>query len=113
MVANNSSKKTFSVTLRVWRQAGPKQPGHFVDYPATNVSPDMSFLEMMDEVNLGLAKKGEDTIAFDHDCREGICGMCSQMINGIAHCCSLPLKSNQRERINVRATAIRVNMMCR
>ena len=84
MVANNSTK-TFSVTLRVWRQAGPNQPGKFVDYSATDVSPNMSFLEMLDVVNDGLATKGEEPIAFAHDCREGICGTCSCTINGKPH----------------------------
>lgn len=84
MVANNSTK-TFSVTLRVWRQAGPGQPGKFVDYAATEVSPNMSFLEMLDVVNDGLATKGEEPIAFAHDCREGICGTCSCTINGKPH----------------------------
>jgi succinate dehydrogenase / fumarate reductase iron-sulfur subunit len=84
MVANNSTK-TFSVTLRVWRQAGPDQPGKFVDYSATDVSPNMSFLEMLDVVNDGLATKGEEPIAFAHDCREGICGTCSCTINGKPH----------------------------
>jgi succinate dehydrogenase / fumarate reductase iron-sulfur subunit len=73
------------LTLRVWRQAGPTAPGKMVVYEATDVSPDMSFLEMLDVVNEGLTLKGEVPIAFDHDCREGICGMCSLMINGIAH----------------------------
>ncbi len=59
--------------------------GRLVDYVADHVSPDMSFLEMLDVVNEGLAKKGEDTIAFDSDCREGICGMCSLVVNGVAH----------------------------
>ena len=84
MVANNSTK-TFSITLRVWRQAGPDQPGKFVDYPATDVSPNMSFLEMLDVVNDGLTTKGEEPIAFAHDCREGICGTCSCTINGKPH----------------------------
>src|SRR3954468_16526885 len=84
MVANNSTK-TFSVTLRVWRQAGPNQAGKFVDYPAANVSPNMSFLEMLDLVNDGLTTKGEEPIAFAHDCREGICGTCSCTINGKPH----------------------------
>lgn len=84
MVANNSTK-TVSVTLRVWRQAGPNQPGKFVDYPATDVSPNMSFLEMLDVVNDGLTTKGEEPIAFAHDCREGICGTCSCTINGKPH----------------------------
>ena len=85
MVAEHSSKKLFSVTLRVWRQAGPTVPGKFVDYPATNVSPDMSFLEMLDVVNDELTKKGDEPIAFAHDCREGICGTCSCTINGKPH----------------------------
>ena len=85
MVAETSSKKPFSVTLRVWRQAGPNVPGKFVDYPATNISPDMSFLEMLDVVNDELTKKNDDPIAFAHDCREGICGTCSCTINGKPH----------------------------
>jgi succinate dehydrogenase / fumarate reductase iron-sulfur subunit len=73
------------LTLRVWRQDGPDAPGRFVTYQATDVSPDMSFLEMLDVVNDGLTTKGEVPIAFDHDCREGICGTCGMMINGVAH----------------------------
>lgn len=73
------------VTLRVWRQAGPNADGAFREYQATDVSPDMSFLEMLDVVNEQLTAKGEVPIAFDHDCREGICGMCGLMINGSAH----------------------------
>lgn len=73
------------LTLRVWRQAGPNKGGQFVTYPAKDVSPDMSFLEMLDVVNEGLIEKGEEPIAFDHDCREGICGMCGLVINGVAH----------------------------
>ena len=60
--------------LRIWRQAGPTIPGKLVDYTAEGISADMSFLEMIDVVNEGLTKKGEDAIAFDSDCREGICG---------------------------------------
>jgi succinate dehydrogenase / fumarate reductase iron-sulfur subunit len=74
-----------NLTLHVWRQAGPDAPGKMVIYKATDVSPDMSFLEMLDVVNEGLTLRGEVPIAFDHDCREGICGMCSLMINGVAH----------------------------
>jgi len=85
MVAETPSKKTFAVTLRVWRQAGPAAPGKFVDYPATDISPDMSFLEMLDVVNDELTRKGGDPIAFAHDCREGICGTCSCTINGKPH----------------------------
>jgi succinate dehydrogenase / fumarate reductase iron-sulfur subunit len=73
------------LNLKIWRQAGPAAPGKLVDYTADHVSPDMSFLEMLDVVNEGLVKKGEDAIAFDSDCREGICGMCSLVVNGIPH----------------------------
>ena len=72
-------------TLQVWRQPGPGAPGRMVDYPARDISPDMSFLEMLDVVNERLMEQGELPIAFDHDCREGICGSCSLMINGVAH----------------------------
>jgi succinate dehydrogenase / fumarate reductase iron-sulfur subunit len=71
--------------LRVWRQAGPHARGRFVAYDAADLSPDMSFLEMLDVLNERLIEKGEAPIAFDHDCREGICGSCSLMINGVAH----------------------------
>ena len=71
--------------LRVWRQAGPQARGSFVDYSADGISPDMSFLEMLDVVNEGLIARGEDPIAFDSDCREGICGACGFLVNGIAH----------------------------
>jgi succinate dehydrogenase / fumarate reductase, iron-sulfur subunit len=71
--------------LRIWRQAGPHQAGRLVEYRAEHVSPDMSFLEMLDVVNEGLIRKGEDAIAFDSDCREGICGTCGLVVNGVAH----------------------------
>jgi succinate dehydrogenase / fumarate reductase iron-sulfur subunit len=74
-----------NLTLHVWRQKNPAAAGAFATYQAANVSPDMSFLEMLDVVNEGLIAKGEDPIAFDHDCREGICGTCGFMINGRAH----------------------------
>ena len=74
-----------NLTLHVWRQAGPELSGKMVVYKANDISPDMSFLEMLDMLNLGLARKGEDTVAFDHDCREGICGSCGLYINGRAH----------------------------
>ncbi len=73
------------LTLRVWRQPGPNAQGAFQEYQANDVSPDMSFLEMLDVVNEELTARGESPIAFDHDCREGICGMCGLMINGSAH----------------------------
>src|SRR5258707_7758529 len=71
--------------LKIWRQTGQAASGRLVAYTADHVSPDMSFLEMLDVVNEGLIKKGEDAIAFDSDCREGICGTCSLFVNGIAH----------------------------
>src|SRR5262250_2841952 len=73
------------LTLVVWRQPKASGPGAFETYPAENVSPDMSFLEMLDVVNERLTQQGKEPIAFDHDCREGICGMCSLMINGRPH----------------------------
>jgi succinate dehydrogenase / fumarate reductase iron-sulfur subunit len=76
---------TMQITLKVWRQAGPDAPGSLVEYQAADVSPEMSFLEMLDVVNERLIEKGDVPIAFDHDCREGICGMCGVMINGVAH----------------------------
>jgi succinate dehydrogenase / fumarate reductase iron-sulfur subunit len=72
-------------TLRVWRQNGSSAPGRFEEYPALNIPADASFLEMLDIVNEGLIEKGVEPIAFDHDCREGICGMCSLTINGVPH----------------------------
>ena len=74
-----------NLTLRIWRQAGPRQAGRFETYEAPGVSPDMSFLEMLDVVNERLESAGQAPVAFDHDCREGICGACSMMINGIPH----------------------------
>lgn len=74
-----------SVTLRIWRQAGPGQPGRFVEYPAKDLNPNMSFLELLDVVNDVLEAKGEDPVAFAHDCREGICGTCSLVIDGKPH----------------------------
>jgi succinate dehydrogenase / fumarate reductase iron-sulfur subunit len=71
--------------LKVWRQKNRNAEGQFVDYEAKGISTEMSFLEMLDVVNEGLIKKGEEPIAFDHDCREGICGMCSLFINGRPH----------------------------
>lgn len=71
--------------LKVWRQKNGDDSGRFVDYTTDDVSPDMSFLEMLDVLNMELVKKGEEPIAFDHDCREGICGSCGMMINGRAH----------------------------
>ena len=80
-----SAGATMNITLNVWRQAGPNVAGKMVEYPAKNISPDMSFLEMLDVVNERLIESGDQPIAFDHDCREGICGSCGMMINGAAH----------------------------
>jgi len=77
--------KTLNLTLHVWRQKNAADKGRFVTYQAKGVSPDMSFLEMLDVVNEDLTLKGEDPIAFDHDCREGICGTCSVVVNGRPH----------------------------
>jgi succinate dehydrogenase / fumarate reductase, iron-sulfur subunit len=78
-------KLQMNLTLHVWRQRDAASKGQMATYAARDVSPDMSFLEMLDVVNEGLILKGEDPIAFDHDCREGICGTCSLVINGMAH----------------------------
>jgi succinate dehydrogenase / fumarate reductase iron-sulfur subunit len=71
--------------LRIWRQAGPGVPGRLERYDANDISPDMSFLEMLDVVNEALIREGQVAIAFDSDCREGICGMCSLVVNGVPH----------------------------
>jgi succinate dehydrogenase / fumarate reductase iron-sulfur subunit len=73
------------LTLRVWRQAGPEAPGRFETHEMRDVSPDMSFLELFDTLNERLIAEGHEPVAFDHDCREGICGSCSMMINGRPH----------------------------
>ena len=71
--------------LKIWRQAGANDKGKMVDYQVSDISPDSSFLEMIDVLNMELVEKGEEPVAFDHDCREGICGMCSMYINGQPH----------------------------
>jgi succinate dehydrogenase / fumarate reductase iron-sulfur subunit len=86
--------------LHVWRQAGPDAEGRFVTYDAEDISPDMSFLEMLDVVNERLIEKGEDPIAFAHDCREGICGSCGVMINGVPHG---PLKETATCQLHMRS----------
>ncbi|MEV4671912.1 MULTISPECIES: succinate dehydrogenase/fumarate reductase iron-sulfur subunit [Actinomadura] len=73
------------LTLRVWRQSGPQDKGRMVEYKLDDISPDASFLEMLDVLNEKLIADGEEPVAFDHDCREGICGMCSLVINGTPH----------------------------
>ncbi len=79
------AEKFINVTLKIWRQKNAQDAGKMVDYPLKNVSTDSSFLEMLDVLNEELVAKGEEPVAFDHDCREGICGMCSLYINGEAH----------------------------
>src|SRR3954468_21906964 len=76
---------TMNLTLKVWRQKNANDKGGFTTYPVSDISPDMSFLEMFDVLNEKLISTGKEPIAFDHDCREGICGMCSMYINGRAH----------------------------
>ncbi len=77
--------KNMTVYLKIWRQPGPDQPGRMVDYTLQDVSPDMSFLEMLDVLNTQLIAGGDEPVEFDSDCREGICGSCGMVINGIAH----------------------------
>ena len=77
--------KSINLTLKVWRQQGPQDRGRFAIYAAKEISTDMSFLEMLDVVNEELTLKGQEPIAFDYDCREGICGMCGTVVNGRPH----------------------------
>ena len=79
------SDKNMTLTFKIWRQASSKSSGNLVDYKLENVSPDMSFLEALDLLNEKLAKNGNEPVEFDNDCREGICGMCSLVINGLPH----------------------------
>src|SRR5260370_4027860 len=94
----NEATNNMRLTLHIWRQKGPNEPGRMVQYEARNTNPVMSFLEMLDVLNEELTLKGEDPIAFDSDSREGICGICGFMITGVAHCprrartvCQLPM----------------------
>ncbi len=84
-MAGNGSETKINLTLNVWRQKFRNSPGRFETYPARDIITDMSFLEMLDVVNERLILDGKDPIAFDHDCREGICGQCGVVINGDAH----------------------------
>jgi succinate dehydrogenase / fumarate reductase iron-sulfur subunit len=79
------STKNMNLTLRIWRQQGPKDKGKLVSYDRKNVSPDQSFLEMIDDLNEELVPAGQEPVVFDHDCREGICGCCGAVVNGLAH----------------------------
>jgi len=90
------------IKLRVWRQESMESAGRLVDYDAADISPDMSFLEMLDVVNERLTETGDEPIAFDHDCREGICGSCSLMINGAAHG---PMKGTATCQLHMRSFA--------
>jgi succinate dehydrogenase / fumarate reductase iron-sulfur subunit len=83
--STKNSTKDLNLKLRVWKQDGPKDQGRFIDFEAKNISPDASFLEMLDAVNETVISSGGDPIAFDHDCREGICGSCGFVIDGDAH----------------------------
>ena len=78
-------KKNLTIYLKIWRQENSESKGKFESYTMTEVNPDMSFLEMLDELNEDLIKKDENPVEFDSDCREGICGMCGLVINGTAH----------------------------
>jgi len=80
-----NSQGKINLNLKVWRQKGPNDQGHFMDFEAKEISTDMSFLELLDVMNAELIKKGETPVEFDHDCREGICGSCSLVINGNPH----------------------------
>ena len=82
---SHSSEKLLNLNLRVWRQKDNASPGEFHDYKLTGISTEMSFLEMLDILNEQLVNKNEEPVNFDHDCREGICGTCSLVINGQAH----------------------------
>ena len=77
--------KSIHLTLKIWRQNGPGDPGRFESYAGRDISTDMSFLEMLDVVNEQLTLEGKEPIAFEHDCREGICGTCGAVVNGRAH----------------------------
>ena len=82
---NHTASKSLNLTLKIWRQTGPNHPGALKTYTVKGISTDMSFLEMLDVLNEQLIANGEEPVAFDHDCREGICGTCGVMINGQAH----------------------------
>ena len=90
--------------LKIWRQDGPDKPGRLVDYQLDDADPDMSFLEMLDAVNLQLVERGERVIEFDHDCREGICGTCGVVIT--------PMISSRTVRMGTHRTLRVVNPVC-
>ena len=84
-MSQHDEHRTMTLKLIVWRQSGPGEPGRFETLTARNITEHHSFLEMLDVVNEDLIREGKEPIVFDHDCREGICGVCSQVINGLAH----------------------------
>src|SRR3989338_6496054 len=84
-MSHDNNSNTINLTLHIWRQKNAVTTGKMATYKVDGVSRDMSFLEMLDMLNEQLTQKNEEPVAFDHDCREGICGMCSLMINGRAH----------------------------
>ena len=121
----NENNTHMNLTLKIWRQLSAKVPGKFVEYKVTDVSPNMSFLEMIDVLNQDLILKGDDPVAFDHDCREGICGSCSMVINGNPHgpergttTCQLHMRSFKDGELIViepwraRAFPIKKDLMC-
>jgi succinate dehydrogenase / fumarate reductase iron-sulfur subunit len=85
MATVDKDSGAMNLTLQIWRQKDAKSAGKMVEYRVTDISPDMSFLEMLDTLNQVLVQQGEEPVVFDHDCREGICGSCGMMINGLAH----------------------------
>ena len=97
---HHGPRKPFTITLKVWRQAGPTADGYLETFRVEEVNPDMSFLEMLDRLNERLMLEGKDPVAFDHDCREGICGTCGVVINGMAHG---PLKNTATCQLRMRS----------
>ncbi len=85
MAGSNPNAKPMNLTLKVWRQPNRQAQGQIVEYKVKDISPEMSFLEMLDVLNEDLLHQGVDPVAFDHDCREGICGSCDLFINGRSH----------------------------
>jgi succinate dehydrogenase / fumarate reductase iron-sulfur subunit len=85
MATVDKNTGAMNLTLQVWRQKDSKSAGKMVEYKVSNISPDMSFLEMLDTLNQDLVRRGEEPVVFDHDCREGICGSCGLMVDGLAH----------------------------
>ncbi|MES2836221.1 MAG: succinate dehydrogenase/fumarate reductase iron-sulfur subunit [Bacteroidota bacterium] len=106
----SGSEKVLSLTLKVWRQKNSKTEGKFEEHKLSGISVDMSFLEMFDVLNEKLIHEGKEPIAFDHDCREGICGMCSMHINGRPHGPKGHLDGEFKEELNVGITTCQLHM---